>query len=121
MLSIDMNSKSFDKTSAIVAYCTLIGWIISLTRVSSLDGEDRRFTAFHLRQMLILMLLGAVVSILDTIFFFIPYLGAFVINILSLALFICWLMGLIAAIRGNRDGVPFIVRAGENMLGDMFE
>ncbi len=71
--------------------------------------------------MLVLMLLGAAVSILDTIFFFIPYFGAFAINILSLALFICWLIGLIAAIRGEKKGVSFIVQAGENMLGDMFE
>jgi len=116
-----MNSKFLDKTFAIVAYCTLIGWIISLTRVASLEGEDRKFTAFHLRQMLILMLLGAAVSILDTVFFFIPYFGAFIINILSFALFICWLMGLVAAIRGDRKGVNFIVQAGENLLGDMFE
>lgn len=67
------------------------------------------------------MLLGAVVSILDTIFFFIPYFGTFVINILSLALFICWLLGLIAATRGNKKGVSFIIQAGENILGDMFE
>ena len=116
-----MNSGSLDKTYAILSYCTLIGWIISLTRVSSLEIENRKFTAFHLRQMLILMLLGAVVSILDAIFFFIPYFGTFVVNVLSLALFICWLIGLIAAIRGDKKGVPFVIRAGENMLGDMFE
>lgn len=116
-----MNSKFLDKTFAIVAYCTLIGWIISLIRVASLEGEGRKFTAFHLRQMLILMLLGAAVSILDTIFFFIPYFGVFVINILSLALFLCWLIGLIAAIRGDKKGVNFIIQTGENLLGDMFE
>lgn len=120
-LCIGMDSRSFNKTLAIVAYCTLIGWTISLAGVSSLEGEERKFAAFHLRQMLILMLLGAAVSIADTIFFFIPYFGLVVISILSFALFICWLVGLIAAIRGSKKGVPFIVRAGENVLGDMFE
>ncbi|WP_343636459.1 hypothetical protein [Fluviicola sp.] len=106
---------------AILAYCTLIGWIISLARVSSLEGEERKFAAFHLRQMLLLMLLGAAVSIIDTIFFFVPYFGLFIINILSLAIFSCWLLGLIDAIQGRKKGVPFIGQAGENMLGDMFE
>jgi len=116
-----MNSKSLNKTYAIVAYCTLIGWIISLVQVSSSSEDDRKFIAFHLRQMLILMLLGAAVSIMDTIFFFIPFFGLFAINILSFALFICWLIVLIAAIRGEKKCIPFVGKAGESMLGDMFE
>jgi uncharacterized membrane protein len=116
-----MNSKSLNKTVAIVAYCTLIGWIIALVRVSSLEGEERKFAAFHLRQMLLLMLLGAAVSIIDTIFFFVPYFGLFVINVFSFTLFICWLSGLISAVQGRKKTIPFVGRAGENMLGDMFE
>ncbi|WP_341905054.1 hypothetical protein [Fluviicola taffensis] len=113
--------SSFNKTYAIVSYCTLIGWIIALTQVSSSSGEERKFTAFHLRQMLILMLIGAAVSILDTIFFFIPFLGIIVINILSLAIFICWLICLISAIQGEKRYIPFVGKGGENILGDMFE
>ena len=121
LLYIDMNSKSLNKIVAIVAYCTLIGWIIALVRVSSLKGEERKFAAFHLRQMLLLMLLGTAVSIIDTIFFFVPYFGLFIITIFSFALFICWLLGLISAVQGRKQPVPFIGIAGENMLGDMFE
>lgn len=116
-----MNSKPLNKTVAIIAYCSLIGWIISLLRVSSLEGEERKFAAFHLRQMLLLMLFGAAVSIIDTIFFFVPYVGLFAITILSITLFVCWLMGLIAAVQGRKKVVPFVGKAGENMLGDMFE
>lgn len=116
-----MNSKSPNKTYAIIAYCTLIGWIIALMKVSSLDDEERKFTAFHLRQMLVLMLLGTAVSIIDTIFFFVPYFGIIAINVFSLGLFVCWLIGLIAAIRGTKRCIPFVGQAGENMLGDMFE
>ncbi len=113
--------SEFNKTYAIISYCTLIGWIIALMKVSSSSGEERKFTAFHLRQMLILMLIGAVVSILDTIFFFIPFLGIIFINILSLAIFVCWLLCLISAIQGEKRYVPFVGKGGENMLGDMFE
>lgn len=116
-----MNSNSLNKTYAIISYCTLIGWIVSLLQVSSSEGEERKFTAFHLRQMLILMLLGAGVSIVDTIFYFVPFLGLIVINILSFTIFLCWLMLLIAAIQGKKKYVPVIGESGENMLGDMFE
>lgn len=116
-----MESTSYNKTYGILSYCTLIGWIIAMIQVSSTSGEERKFTAFHLRQMLILMLLGAVVSIVDTILFFIPFIGAILINIISSLLFIVWLMLLISAIRGEQKYVPVIGQAGENMLGDMFE
>ncbi|MNK24860.1 Chloroplast import component protein (Tic20) [compost metagenome] len=116
-----MNSNSIDKTYGIVAYCTLIGWIISIIRVSSSEGEERKFTAFHLRQMLLLMLLGAAVSIAATILYFIPFIGLILINIISLAVFLCWLFLLISAVRGEKKYLPFIGKAGENMLGDMFE
>jgi uncharacterized membrane protein len=121
MYYIGMNLKSLNKTNAILAYCTLIGWIISMVRVSSSEGEERKFTAFHLRQMLILMLIGAALSIVDTILFFIPFFGLIVINILSFTLFVCWLILLIAAIQGEKKYVPFVGQAGERMLGDMFE
>lgn len=116
-----MNSKSIDKTYGILAYCTLIGWIISIIRVSSSEEEERRFTAFHLRQMLLLMLLGAAVSIVDTILYFIPFVGLILINIISLTVFVCWLMLFIAAVQGEKKYLPVIGKAGENMLGDMFE
>jgi uncharacterized membrane protein len=71
--------------------------------------------------MLILMLLGAGVSILDTISYFIPFIGLILVNLFSITVFICWLMLLISAIRGERKYIPFIGRPGEQMLGDMFE
>lgn len=116
-----MESNSYNKTYGILSYCTLIGWIIAMVQVSSTTGEERRFTAFHLRQMLILMLVGAAVSIIDTILFFVPFIGAILINTISILLFIIWLMLLISAVRGERKYVPVIGQAGENMLGDMFE
>lgn len=67
------------------------------------------------------MLLGAAVSIIDTIFFFVPFFGLIIIDLLSIGLFLCWLTLLISAIRGKKQYVPFIGKAGENMLGDMFE
>lgn len=116
-----MESNSYHKTYGILCYCTLIGWIIALVQVSSTEGETRRFTAFHLRQMLVLMLLGAAVSIADTILFFIPFIGMIFINIISILLFLVWLMMLLAAVQGQKRYIPVIGQAGENMLGDMFE
>lgn len=116
-----MNSNSIDRTYGIIAYCTLIGWIISVIRVSSSEGEERKFSAFHLRQMLLLMLLGAAASIAGTILYFVPFVGLLLINIISLSVFVCWLILFISAIRGEKKYLPLIGKAGENMLGDMFE
>ena len=98
-----MDSNSFNKTYAIICYCTLIGWIISLVQVSSTQGEERKFTAFHLRQMLILMLVGAAVSIVDTILFFIPVIGVILINVISIVLFLIWLMLIFSAVQGEKN------------------
>lgn len=116
-----MNSNSIDRTYGIIAYCTLIGWIVSIIRVSSSTGEERKFIAFHLRQMLLLMLIGAAVSMAATILYFIPFIGLIFINVISITVFICWLLLFISAIRGEKRYLPVIGKAGENMLGDMFE
>jgi uncharacterized membrane protein len=116
-----MNQSSINKSYAILCYCTLIGWIISIVQVSNKEGSDRLFTAFHLRQMLLLMLIGAGTSVVSTILFFIPYIGLVFINILSVLLVITWFMLIISAANGQKKYIPFIGESGEKMLGDMFE
>lgn len=88
------------KTRGIVAYITLIGWIIALVTNTPKDEQ----TSFHLRQMLGIMLLGVASSILAAI----PLLGLIIWPLGSLAAFILWVIGLISALEGSRKPVPFI-------------
>jgi len=87
-------SRINGKTIAIISYLTLIGWIIALILHVN---NNTAMGAFHLRQMLGLMLTSLVLSI-------IPVLGL----ILNLVLLIFWGLGLISAIQGERKPVPLI-------------
>ena len=82
------------KLVAIVSYITLIGWIVALILNSN---KKTSLGSFHIRQALLIMIAGVVVS-------WIPYIGW----ILGLILFVFWIIGLIAAINGQEKEVPLI-------------
>lgn len=78
------------KTTSIVAYITWIGLIIALC------AGDREGAKFHLNQALVIFLF-ALLSV-------IPVIGW----IWSIFMFVCWIMGLIAAINQEEKPVPLI-------------
>ncbi len=83
-----------DKTVALLAYITLIGFIIAII----LHGQKKTaLGAFHLRQMLGIVLTGVASYIL----IFIPILGWIAFPIVGILVFIMWIMGLIAAVNGE--------------------
>jgi len=88
------------KTSAIVAYLTIIGTIIAYFMNNDTKNS---FASFHIRQALGIhityFLLGAFVSIFDT--WMVTY--AFWIFIIIL-----WGYGLMTAIQGEQKEVPFL-------------
>ena len=88
------------KNVAIIAHMTLIGWIIALVMNSNNKTE---YGSFYIRQMLGLLLLGALS------FVPIPFLNL-VIYILVLAL---WVMSLIGALGGTKKPVF--------LLGEQFQ
>lgn len=88
-----------DKTVAILAYVTLIGFIVALV----MHGQKKTaLGAFHLRQMLGIVLLGVGSYIL----IFIPILGWLAMMVIGLCNFIMWIMGLIAAVNGEMKPAP---------------
>lgn len=94
------------KTAAIVAYITLIGWLISYF---ALYKENKtQLAAFHLRQTLMLFLIGIGWAIVQSILLAsVPGLY-FVSPIVNIGLFVLWLLGLIAAINGQAKPMPVI-------------
>ena len=82
------------KTIAIVSYITIIGWVIALILN---NNEKNSFASFHIRQSLGINLLGMVLT-------FISVIGW----ILGIAVFIFWVIGLIAAITERTVPVPVI-------------
>ncbi|MCW5898303.1 MAG: hypothetical protein KIT10_03450 [Flavobacteriales bacterium] len=88
-----------DKTVAILAYITLIGFIVAIVLHSS---KKTALGSFHLRQMLGIVILGMASYVL----IFIPILGWIAIMVLGLINLIMWIMGLIAAINGELKPAP---------------
>lgn len=78
------------KTTSIVAYITLIGLIIALC------AGFKEGARFHLNQALVIWLFGLLSVI--------PCIG----QIWAIFIFVCWIMGLIAAINQEEKPVPLI-------------
>lgn len=102
-----------DKTVAILAYLTLIGFIVAIV----LHGQKKtKLGAFHLRQMLGLTLTSVGLWIAFFIIAFIPLIG-WIISLCSifvwLGLVVLWVFGLIAAINGQFKPLP--------LIGEMFQ
>jgi hypothetical protein len=68
-----------DKTTAIVSYLTLIGFVVAVVRHGS---KKTRLGSFHLRQALGLMVTSIAIAFAATVFAFVPFIG--------------WLVGLAA-------------------------
>lgn len=92
-------SSTEDKTVAIVAYLTLIGFIVAIIMHSS---KKTQIGAYHLRQALGLFIAGIVLG-------WIPFLNLLVLPVL----FVFWLLGFINAIKGEMKPIP--------LVGPMFE
>jgi len=85
------------KATGIVAYISLIGWLIAFF------AGDREGARFHLNQSLVLIIGNVIVGVLAVI----PIVK-YVAGILSLFLVVCWFIGLIAACKGEEKEIPLI-------------
>ena len=107
-------SAGEDKTVAILAYLTLIGFLVAAVLNSS---KKTALGAFHLRQALGLFLSGIALAVIAIV----PLLGWLVAWAGSIVLFILWVIGLIAAIGGERKPVPLMGEHYEKWFGTAFE
>lgn len=85
------------KATGIVAYISLIGWLIAFF------AGDKEGAKFHLNQSLVLIIGNVVVDILGVV----PIVK-YVAGILGLFLVVCWFIGLIAACKGEEKEIPLI-------------
>lgn len=116
-----IEDNRFDKTMAVVAYLTLIGWVVALVMNNEKSGAERRFTAFHLRQMLGLMILAFVVWILKVPLLFIPFIGWLISFVLSVGLLILWALGIAGAAKGEQKELPYIGAPIQAMFRGIFD
>jgi uncharacterized membrane protein len=92
--SVASNKPSDEgKTIAIISYITWVGWIIAL--VMNMEKKND-FAKFHMRQTLLIFLACFLA--------WIPFIGW----IWGVFLFILWIIGLIAAVNGEKKEVPVL-------------
>ncbi len=108
-----IDTSTEDKTVAIIAYITFIGFIIALIMHGS---KKTQLGAFHLRQVLGLILTSIVgwigIAIVAMVLVFIPVIGPIVAMLLwlgfGLGLLVLFIMGLIAAVNGQQKPMPVV-------------
>lgn len=116
-----IQDNRFDKTMGLVAYMTLIGWVVALVQNNEKTGEEKRFTAFHLRQMLGLMIIAFCVWILQIPLLVIPFLGWLLSMALSVGLLIMWILAVIGAANGEKREIPFVGVLIQSTLKNLFD
>ena len=92
-----------NKTLSIVAYITLIGWLIAY-----FSGKDKAddFLKYHLRQGFGIFIFGVILSIVLNIIMWVT--GFYMIGYLGLITLILMIIGAINASNGVKKPVPII-------------
>jgi len=108
-------SATEDRTVAILAYITLIGFIVAIVMYGS---KKTALGAFHLRQALGLFLTWFVGGLVCAI---IPIIGWFVLMpLLLLTMVVLLIMGLIGAASGQLKPVPLLGDKYQKWFGTAF-
>jgi uncharacterized membrane protein len=103
------------KTVGILAYCTLIGFIIAIVMNGDQNNKSE-LGVFHIRQALGIFLTSFAVGIASIVLAFIPILGWLAIMGAYIAVFVFWILGLIAAINGEKKAVPVLGAFYQNLF-----
>ena len=111
-------SGSEDKAVAIIAYLTLIGFIVAIIVHMN---KKTKLGAFHLRQMLGFVLTGIAIVFCEFILLFIPILGWLCILALWAAMLVLWILGLVATINGQMKPMPVVGPLYQNWFGTTFD
>jgi uncharacterized membrane protein len=102
------------KTTAIVAYITIIGWLIAYFAMH--QNKKTSLGSYHLRQTLLLFIVMIVWQILVTIIVMaVPAIGI-ILWIATLGFVVLWVMGLISAVNGQEKPMPLIGEKAQEMF-----
>jgi len=106
-----------DKTTSIVSYLTIIGFIVAVV----MHGSNKtRLGTFHLRQSLGLMLTSFAMIFVGMVLAFIPVLGWLTDLALWFGLFALWILGLMSALKGESKTLPVVGELYQKWFGGMF-
>ena len=112
------SASTDDKSTAIVSYLTLIGFIAAVIMHGT---RKTRLGAFHLRQSLGLMLTSIAVACGATILGFVPFVGWLAALALWFGLLALWVGGVLAAMNGELKPVPVLGIHFQKWFGSAFD
>ena len=111
---ITPSSANEDKTAAILAYITVIGFIIAIV----LNGQKKtKLGGFHLRQALGIFLTALAGGLILAI----TVVGTVLIPVLWIGTLVFVIMGLISAAKGENKPVPLLGEKYQKWLGNAFD
>ncbi|MCI8528696.1 MAG: DUF4870 domain-containing protein [Lachnospiraceae bacterium] len=90
------------KATGIVAYISIIGWIIAFL------AGDKEGAKFHLNQALVVDVAMIIFNIVAGILTIVPIIGAILSLVISIALLVFWIMGLVYAIKEEEKEIPLL-------------
>jgi len=103
-----------DRTVAILAYITIIGFIIAIVMHGS---KKTPLGTYHLRQALGLFITAVCCYF---VLFIIPVIGWILIPFMTLAVVVFAVIGLIAAVNGQMKPLPLLGRKYESWFANAF-
>jgi uncharacterized membrane protein len=121
--------KEEDYIVGILAYLTIVGFIVGLILNNDKKGELKKFGAFHLRQALGLHL-GSIIlyfayALISTLFLSLGVFFAFIANLLlsiiMIVILVFIVLGVLNAINGQEKPLPFIGEYINNTFKNTFE
>lgn len=101
-----------NKAIGIVAYITIIGWIIALVVHMGKD-EKSELAGYHIEQSLGLIIVAIGLAIIGQILGAIAGIFSLLMMLVNLGLIVLWVFGLMNAINEKREPIP--------LIGPMFE
>ncbi len=108
------NNVDNGKTTAIVSYITLIGWLIAYFAMHK--DKKTSLGSYHLRQTLLLFICVIVYQVIIRIVIMaVPAIGL-VLSLVGLVFLVLWIMGLIAAINGEEKPMPLIGQKAQELF-----
>ncbi len=99
--SFDQNDVQSNRLMAALSYVGI------LVLIPLLAAKESPFARFHCNQGLVLLIADVIVNVLYSIFRKVPLLG-FVVGLVSLALFVLAILGIINAAKGKAKELPLI-------------
>ncbi len=105
-------SPSSTKNTSMAAIAYVLFFVPLLT-----DAKDDSFVKFHVKQGLLLLIIGIAISFLNVaILYRIPFIGWLISFLLGIGLFVLWLLGLMNALNGKQEPVPLVGQYAEQYL-----